>query len=263
MKKPSKRAIGGITAALIIIVGGTIFALRQSNTQNVSQDDYQQAQTATGKLQTAYTNLENAYYSYSVATPPATNELNALTAKLGSYQTAASEITNLKALESGEPHAKYQAFTAKNEKYVAELNGYIKDRGALTDLQASECYKKATSPLAITPDVVSNFEAILKDCQSNMTTLKASDSVSLQAYATALEKYFAERKTNYDELTKAVTGTSKTALTETFAKISAMQPPDANKEIQTAHAKASITQAVQDLANQTSKAAVKSKAADK
>jgi hypothetical protein len=263
VKKPVKRAAIS-TIAIFIATGAAFLGFRQiQDTRTVSLADYQTAQTATEKVRKTYTELENAYYTFSITTPPASNQQNTVSTKLTDYQSAVSKLSNIEALQSGELQKKYQDFVSQNKQYIADVNGYIKDRSALTDLLASDCYKKATTLLTLTPEMIANFDTIRKDCQTVITPLKQSESKGLQAYAASLETYLTERRSHYDEVKNAITTSSGTTLPVALAKLTSQQAPDAAKEVASAHAKVLARQPMQDLANATIKKVAELKATSK
>jgi DnaJ-domain-containing protein 1 len=263
VKQPVKRAAIGAIVVLIVI-GVAFLAFRQINdARTVSLNDYQTAQTATENVRKAYTELENAYYAFSVATPPAAAQLKATNTKLADYQSAVAKLSDLEALQSGDLQKKYQTFITHNKQYLSDISGYLKDRAALTTLLASDCYKKATTLLPVTPEMTTNFDAIAKDCQTVITPLKQSDSKGLQAYATSLNTYFTERRAHYEELKNSITGASNASLTSVMAKLVSQQTPDAAKVLATSHTNASVRQSMQDLANLTIKKVAETKATTK
>lgn len=225
----SKGALWGIiggAVALVLVAVGVILALTVFG--GISKSDYVQAKSVTDEVVDAYDDAETKFDTYFSNIMSGSSTVSKIKSTKSSFESAYTTYKNKldtlkseKALQNSDVKKAYDAFVAKNNEFVAFVDGLQGSADAListVDSCSSERGNEITSFSSTT--IASEYDIALGQCLKDLETVSKSSNKSLADYASKTLAVYNEQRALFKELETANKSGSISAQNEARSKIS-------------------------------------------
>ena len=246
--KKHKSLLAAIAVVGIALVAAAAWWLLIGNDSNKPKEDYTAAQKSYQAVVTSYGTYEKAFNTYSDGDYGST-------ANKGAYQKAAEayqvDVTHLKAtlnkLDSSELNDAYKQFAAQSEAFTNYASGYADDYQSALNLTGADCLSLDVLANKTGGDVLTNFDAQAKQCQADITALKASSNPGLAKFGTDAEKTLQGRRAIIVEAqTKAQAGDNAGAQAA-ILRLSSVAGPELVKNLADARQDITVQKSLEKL----------------
>jgi hypothetical protein len=244
--------LAGVIAVIIVILVVLKFTVWSTPTYV----DFVKTQTAAIAIKTKATALQNSYAAYAKELQTGQSDSTVketYNKSLAEYKTAVTDMGTLKATKKDDAvHQAYQAFLAKNTKFLNFTQGYVADYPAKAAFDKLGCSSLAFNDQDLL-NIAKNYNTFLKQCELPMNHLAKSEDPALAIYGKGMKAYLEKRAGLYQELVDGLNNDDDSKVATALAGLK--ESPDASlaTKIQQAHDDALTTNVIANLITVTTR----------
>jgi hypothetical protein len=234
MKKYAKP----ILAVAIVVVGaGLLWWFIAGGGSKPTPKDYDAAQKTAVALHTSYQQLEKSFNTYE-ASASSTNK----TAYQKAYDDYQAKLANtdkvVGKLHDDALQAKYDAFNSKSAEFTGYVSGYVADYATGQKLATADCVKTEKIFTGTADTMVKEYDARVKACQAQITTLKQSSNDGLVTYGKQIDQLLQDRRAALVAAQAKIKNGDSAAIQVEIGKVAAIKTPDLAQDLLDARQKA-------------------------